>query len=239
MNLDTQNVGKSYGVRVTSLLFAWKPLKRRLGLRMARSLHLSYKRIGNPFVGIPTMKTMSRVLFALIAWGALGVVQAIPIQFDFVGTVDAANPVPNVFGLGTGDQIFGSAFIADANPLGEATYSPNEGLKLSFQIGTVSFDELQDFGYPDFPTLTTNDGAFAGLNFFVLDLGFLFSALDGSWSASFFDSEGGTQDLSGTFAVGTVAVPEPGTFALFAAAMLALLLVRRHRVLKRLPGLTD
>lgn len=175
------------------------------------------------------MKMICRVMIALVALSAVSVANAVPIQFNFVGSVASAEPVPNAFGLGIGDPIFGTAFLPDADLIGAHTYTPDDGLlQLSFTIGTVSFVETQDFGYDEFPTLTTIDGALAGLNFFVLDSEFLFSAFDGTWSASFFSPDGLMEELAGTFGVAPVSVPEPGTLALFVVSLVGMLVARRR-----------
>jgi len=153
---------------------------------------------------------------------------AIPVNVDISGVVDFADPIPNAFGLVAGDTISGSAYIPDADLdlVGPQTYTPNEGLLLSFTIGSLIFDETQDFGYPGFPTLTLLDGAFFDLNFLALDFSFLFGASFGTWVASDLFS---VDSLIGSFDAVATSVPEPGTMSLLGAGLVVLAGAKRRR----------
>jgi hypothetical protein len=181
------------------------------------------------------MKTISPALMALIGMSSIGIANAVPLHFDFSGQVITAEPVPNVFGLSAGDQIFGSAFIPDANLLGDQTYSPFDGsLSLTFDIGGFTFNETQDLGSPDFPTLDISNGEFVNLNFFVLDYLFSFSAFDGDWAADYLDfDEFDLQVVSGTFQA--TSVPEPKTLTLLTIGLLAIWLRARRARNSRSP----
>src|SRR5687767_13120267 len=126
------------------------------------------------------MKNNNKILCLLAGLLTSTSAMAIPIYVNFTGVVTSAD-TPNGFGLDLDDSIWGSAFIPDADVVGDHVYSPADGLTLSFTIGSMIFDEAMDSGWDLYPQLWLVDGVFNGLDFIVGGEEFYFSATNDEW----------------------------------------------------------
>jgi hypothetical protein len=179
------------------------------------------------------MKNNKKILCLLAALFTSTSALAIPIHVNFTGVVDAAELLPNAFGLDpdTNNTITGTAFIPDADMVGDHIYSPADGgLTLSFTVGTMVFDETMDSGWDIFPQLWLLDGVFNGLDFLVDGTEFRFHAFNEEWTASEYQ-DGVMYSVFGTLEgrATPVGVPEPGTLGLLGAGLLVVAMQRRRR----------
>lgn len=167
-------------------------------------------------------KQLVRAITMFIAMIATGTAHAIPIRFVLEGVVDLAEH-GNEFGLEVGDSIYGTVSV-EGTGVGVETFTPLEGLVLSFDVGHVNFTTEHDAFFPFFPSLTLIDGEIDFLDFAAFD------DAGSSFSTSFIYPAWDAVDDNGLFASGTFAVtsvPEPGALALFMLGLTGLALKRR------------
>lgn len=164
------------------------------------------------------MKLIKTLLLA-IALGAASSASAIPLHFNFVGTVTDSNAVPN------GTMFGGSASVTGTGSGFELFTPDNSNLQISFSLGDFVFwNELDDIDFPFFPELTTVDGAFDSIDFIgINDDGIELGVFGDASGLDFFITAGGA------FADGSAVVPEPGTLGLIGLGLLGLAITRRRR----------
>lgn len=158
-----------------------------------------------------------------------------PIAYTFDGTVDFADD-GNAFGLIAGDTISGTAFVPDALGVGDEFLTLDDGLEVSFTIGTRTFSTEDDLA-EEFPLLEITNGEVTFLDFFGELFGSSFelvadlrTASDPNWRAVDYVSDPEfALVVGGTLSATRVPVPEPATLSLLAMGFVSLLASRIRR----------